>query len=244
MAAMIATTLIAPVGFANDEGIYIETLNRSSGLTSETPREELSKTYVAHDKMKVVSGDAGGSDMILDPASGNMTFLNHADKEYYQINVQSVAKSMAEPGMEQMRAMMEQSKVSVVATGENKRIGNWDCEKYKVTKTGMMEIEQEIWAAKSIEFDFKPYTDMMSMSGPEGLLGDSAAGQAQQVEMDKIKGYPILTKSKMKMMGSSMESESEVKVIRKEPVAASFFEIPADYKLKEMGAPTAAGAHP
>ncbi|WP_242470687.1 DUF4412 domain-containing protein [Thiocystis violacea] len=230
---------------ASDEGIYIETVNRSTGLMGEAPREEVSKTYVAHGKMKVASSDPQGADMILDPASGDMAFLNHAEKEYYQINAKSMMAGMSQPGIEQMRAMMEQNKITVVATDETRKINEWNCRKYQVKKTGMMEIDQEIWATEEVDLDLDSYTDLMSMSGPEALLGDSPAAQAQRVEMEKVKGYPILTKSKVQMMGSTMETESEVKVIRKEPMEAKFFEIPADYQKKEMGQPAAAsGGHP
>lgn len=229
--------------FADDQGLYIETLNRSAGLMGEEPREEVSKTYVAHDKMKVVSSEPQGADMVLDPASGTMTFLNHGDKEYYQINAKSMMQAMSQPGIEQMRAMMEQNKVSVEATGETRKINDWNCTQYIVRKTGMMDIEQEVWATEDVDIDLERYTDLMSMAGPDGLLGDSDAAKTQRAEMAKIKGYTILSKSKMDMMGSTMETESEVKVIRKEPMAADMFEIPEGYAKKEMGQHTGGGGH-
>jgi hypothetical protein len=87
---------------------------------------------------------------------------------------------------------------------------------------------------------------MMSMSGPGGILASSPAGVAQREEMDKIKGYPILTKTKMEMMGTTMESETEVTAIRKETVPADLFEIPEGYSVREvgMGMPPAGGGHP
>jgi hypothetical protein len=229
---------------ADDEGLYIETLNISSGLVGETPREELSKTYVAYDKMKVVSSDPQGAEMILDPVKGTLTFLNPEAKEYYQIDAKGMAQSMSQPGLEQMQAMMEQNKVAVEPTEETQKINGWSCKKYRVHKTGMMEVEQEIWATEDVSVDVDRYTDLMSMSGPEGLLGDSPAAKTQRDEMAKIKGYPILTTSKMQMMGSTMETKSEVKAIRKEPMPAALFEIPEGYAKKEMRSPPSEGGHP
>ncbi|GEM_PF-2586960 len=235
--AALLLCLSAPLAQAADDmGVYFETLNRGNGMTEDAPQEELSKTYLAHGKMKVSSADAEGTDMILDPASGNMTFLNHAVKQYYQINVGRVKESMSQPGMEQMRAMMAETKITVTPTDEMKKIGEWNCKKYLIKKTGMMSIEQEIWATEEVDIDVTRFTDMMSLSGPDGLLADTPEGAAQQAEMAKVKGYPILTKTKMQMMGSEMETESEVKVIRKEAIAASQFDIPADYSEKEMEA--------
>lgn len=240
---VLLAALFTLPALAEEDGLYIETLNRSSGLTGETPREEVSKTYIAHGKMKVASAQPDGTDMILDPATGTMTFLNQAQKQYYQIDVKGMMEGMSQPGMEQMRAMMEQTQIKVEDTGQTRKIGEWDCNLYKVTKTGMMEIQQEIWAAKGVDLDLDRFTNLMSMSGPDGLLGDSAAAQAQRAEMEKVKGYPILTKTRMQMMGSTMETESEVKVIRHEPMPTSLFEIPADYQIKEMTAPPGGPGH-
>lgn len=240
--ALLATASVS-TAFAAEEGLYIETVNRSKGIMGEGPREEVSKTYVAHERMKVVSSDPQGTDMILDPAAGTMTFLNNEAKEYYQIDAKGMAESMSQPGLEQMRAMVEKNQVSVAPTDETRTINDWECRKYQVRKTGMMEVEQEIWATQDVDIDLDRYTDLMSMSGPNGLLGDSAAAKAQREEMSKIEGYPILTKTQMDMMGSTMETESEVIAIRKEPMEASFFEIPEGYTERDMGTPGSVGGH-
>jgi hypothetical protein len=64
--------------------------------------------------------------------------------------------------------------------------------------------------------------------------------------MSKIKGYPILTKAKMEMMGTTMETETEVTMIRKEAIPADIFEIPEGYSIREMGmgAPPPGGGQP
>jgi len=243
LAALLALVLAPSIALAEEEGVFIETVNRSSGLTGEAPTEEVSQTFVAHGKMKVASADPNGTDMILDPATGEMTFMNHGVKEFYKINAKSMMEGLSKPGMDQMRAMMEQTRVTVEPTDETREINGWNCRKYRVTKTGMMEIEQEVWATEDVDLDLDRYTDLMSLSGPDGLLGDSEAGHAQRAEMEKIKGYPILTKSKMQLMGTNMESETEVRVIRREPMAANLFEVPTDYKEREMNMPGAPSAH-
>jgi hypothetical protein len=242
LAILLISILGLPAALAGDEGIYLETINRSTGLMGEAPQEELSKTYLAHGKMKVSGSDATGTDMLLDPATGNMTFINHGAKQYYQINIARVKEGMSQPGMEQMRAMVADTKITVQDTGETKQIGEWNCRKYLVIKTGMMSIEQEVWATEDVDFDVNRFTEMMSLSGPDGLLANSPEGQAQQAEMAKIKGYPILTKTRMQMMGSSMETESEVKIVRHEAMPASLFDIPAGYVEREMNAGKEAGA--
>ncbi len=241
---LLISLLGLPSVFAGGDGIYIETLNRSAGLMGEAPREELSKTYLAHGKMRVAGPDQRGTDMILDPATGTLTFLNHATREYYRLNVKDMMAGMSQPGIDQMRAMVEDTQVKVEETGETKRIGSWNCKEYRVVKTGMMGVDQEIWATEDVAFDVTRFTEMMSLSGPDALLANSAAGKSQRAEMSKIKGYPILTKTRMQLMGTTMETERLVTTIREEPIPSSLFEIPEGYSLREMGTGPGTEAHP
>jgi hypothetical protein len=243
---LLAALLPMSAAIADAEGYYIETINRTSGMTGEEPTRELTKTYLAYDKMTVINEGPDATNMIMDPGAGTITFVNHAEKEYLPIDVKAVMESMSGPAAEQMRAMMGDMTVKVEATDETKQIGEWNTRLYRVTKTGMMGVEQEVWATGDVDIDVSRYTDMMSMSGPGGILASSPAGVAQREEMDKIKGYPILTKTKMEMMGTTMESETEVTAIRKETVPADLFEIPEGYSVREvgMGMPPAGGGHP
>lgn len=248
LAAVLLLAAALPVSavLADAKGFYIETINRSTGVMGEGQSEELSKTYIAEDKMAVVHEGADATDMIMDPASGMVTFVNHAEKQYLPINVQSVMESMSGAAAEQMRNMMGEMTVKVEATDETKRIGDWNTRLYKVTKTGMMGVEQEVWATEEVGLDVERYTDMMSLTGPGGMMANTPAGIAQREEMSKIKGYPILTKTKLQMMGTAMETETEVKVIREEVIPSSRFEIPEGYSLREMSMqmPPPGSAHP
>ena len=235
LSLILAVLLPLSAALADAPGFYIETINRSSGMTGEGTTEDLTKTYLAYDKMKVVSEGPDATDMIMDPGSGTLTLINHAEKQFLPIDVKAVMESMSGPAAEQMRNMMGDMTIRVEETGETKQIGEWKTKQYRVTKTGMMGVDQEIWATEDVDLDVTRYTDMMSLSGPEGVLSNSPAGQAQRVEMKKIKGYPILTKTKMEMMGTEMETETEVKVIREEVIPPDVFEIPEGYSMREMG---------
>ena len=248
LGAALVWAALVPISaaIADAEGYYVETINRSAGVMGEAPSEELSKTYLAYDKMKVVNDGPDATDMIMDPNAGVITFINHAEKEYLPINVKSVMESMSGPAAEQMRNMMGEMTVKVEATGETKKIGDWDTKQYRVAKTGMMSVDQEVWATEDVDLDVTRYTDMMSLSGPGGMLANSPAGIAQREEMSKIKGYPILTKTKMEMMGTTMETETQVTVIRKEAIPADIFEIPQGYGERDMSKqmPPPGSGHP
>lgn len=245
-ALVLAALLPLSAASADTDGYYIETINRTSEVQGEPATEELTKTYVAYDKMAVINEGADATNMIMDPDAGTIIFVNHAEKEYLPIDIKAVMESMSGPAGEQMRAMMGNMTVKVEATDETKQIGDWNTRLYRVSKTGMVGVQQEVWAAEDVDIDVTRYTDMMSMSGPAGLLASSPEGIAQREEMSKIKGYPILTKTTMEMMGTTMQTETEVKVIRKEPVAEDLFKVPEGYGVREMQmeAPPAGSAHP
>ncbi|MBK1646322.1 hypothetical protein CKO25_17040 [Thiocapsa imhoffii] len=246
-AVVLATLLPITVAFAELEGYYIETLNRTSGIQDEGTSEDLTKTYLAGDKMAVINSGPDATDMIMDPNAGIITFINHAEKEYLEIDVNAVMESLSGPAGEQMRAMIGDMTVTVEETDQQRRIGEWETRLYRVNKSGMMGIEQNIWAAADVDIDVTRYTDMMSLSGPGGVLASSPAGIAQREEMSKIKGYPILTETQLDMMGTQMTTETEVQVIRWESIPAEIFRVPDAYSAREMGMmgmPTASGAHP
>ncbi|NKN32429.1 DUF4412 domain-containing protein [Marichromatium bheemlicum] len=231
-AGLLFAALLLPLfAGAAEDGYYIETINRGSAVMSEGPQESLSKTYIGHGKMKVVNSGENADSMILDPESGVMTFLNDSLQQYFTINVADVAKAMADPSMAQMRAMISETKVSVEDTGETRQIGDWECRKYAVTKQGMMQVEQEVWATEEIDLDVRPYTRMMRMSGASDIPG----GAEQMAELDKIKGFPILTVSTMNMMGTEVRTETEVTEVRRQAIPADTFTVPEGYQLKEIG---------
>ncbi|KXX65863.1 DUF4412 domain-containing protein [Marichromatium gracile] len=230
-AGLLLAALLLPLLAVAGDGYYIETINRGSAVMSEGPQESLTKTYIAAGKMKVVNSGENADSMILDPESGVITFLNDGLQQYFTINVDDVAKAMADPSMAQMRAMISETKVSVEDTGETRQIGDWECRKYAVTKQGMMQVEQEVWATEEIDLDVRPYTRMMRMAG----AGDIPGGAEQMAELDKIKGFPILTISTMNMMGTEVRTETEVTAVRQETIADDFFTVPDDYQLKEIG---------
>jgi hypothetical protein len=246
LAILMGTLLPAATALADNQGFYIETINRTSGMAGQGPSEERTKTYLAHDKMKVVHEGTDATDMIMDPSAGLLTFVNHGAKQYLSIDINAVMEGMSGPAAEQMQAMIGEMTVAVEPTGETKKLGDWNTTHYRVSKTGMVGIEQDVWATEDVAIDVSRYTDMMSTAGPGSALANSPAGLAQRAEMAKIKGYPILTKTKMQMMGTTMETETEVTLIREEEIPADVFTVPADYTLKEMsmGTPPPGTGHP
>ncbi len=207
---------------AGDEGYYVESLVKSGAMMGQPPSEELTKLYMTPTKMKMISGEKG--EMIFDGASKMLTVISHSKKEYYVV-AEEEFQAMMQMGISMMESMMGDAEPSVVATGEKKKIGEWNCEKVVMTLGDKMT--QEMWISKDAGIDMDSYLEMTEMIGQAGML------KKFQDEMKKLEGYPIVTKTTMDIMGQKVETETVVQAIKHETFAASTFNAPEGYTKKE-----------
>jgi hypothetical protein len=225
VALVLAFGLLSPAALmAGDDGYYVESMVKSGGMMGQPPSEQLTKMYMTPTKMKMISGEDG--EMIFDAGSKMLTIISHPKKEYYVV-AEKDFQAMMEMGMAMMEGMMGDAAPKVEATGEKKKIGEWDCEKVVMTLSGQMTMTQEMWVTKDAGIDMDAYLEMSEMIGQAGLM------KKFQDEMKKIDGYPILTKTTMNIMGQNVETENLVQTIRKETFAASTFSAPDGYAKKE-----------
>lgn len=225
VALVLACGLISPVALlAGDEGYYIESMVKSGGVMGQPPSEQLTKMYMTPTKMKMVTGDDG--EMVFDAGAKMMTIISHSKKEYYVV-AEKDFQAMMEMGMAMMEGMMGDAAPVVEKTGEKKKIGEWDCEKVVMTLSGQMSMTQEMWVTTDAGIDMNAYLEMSDLLGQGGIL------KKFQDEMQKIEGYPIMTKTTMNIMGQNVETESTVQTIKKETFAATTFTAPEGYTKKE-----------
>jgi hypothetical protein len=133
-----------------------------------------------------------------------------------------------------MQSMMKGAtdiKVTVTPTGEKKKIGEFDCQKYnQEMKTMMGPVTSEIWATEDLKIDYKVYDKFKEAMGSEGggAFGNMMSSMAD--EMKKIKGVPVLTTTTVNMMGNSMTSITELVEFREATAPKGTFNIPSGYK--------------
>jgi hypothetical protein len=207
---------------AGDEGYYVEQMVKSGPMMGQPPSEELTKMYMTPTKMKIVSGERG--EMIFDGASKMLTFIIHAKQEYYVVAEEDF-QAMMQMGISMMESMMGDAEPKVVAPGEKKKIGEWNCEKVVMTLGDKMTME--MWVSKDAGINMDAYLEMAEMIGQAGML------EKFKDEMKKIDGYPIVTNTTMSIMGQSVETETVVQAIKHETFAASTFTAPEGYTKKE-----------
>ena len=211
------------------------TLNGKPGGTSTS--------YLASDHVRMAQD--GGHEIIIDLKTGVMTTLDGAKKTYYTTTKQDMEQfaakmqeKMNDPemkkGMEMMGKMSEgmAGSIDVKKTGESRTVAGFHCDEWVITMntfTTMKEcVTSELqYPARAFEA-YKDYSESMKkmMSG-FGPMAKSGAELAEK--MKALKGYPVATSMKMDVMGRKTTSETEVTEVRKGPIPASAWEIPAGY---------------
>ncbi len=126
------------------------------------------------------------------------------------------------------------SKTTFKKVGSGGKVNGWSTDKYEGLRDGVKT--SEIWSAapKSLdvsEADMQSLKDMAKFfekfaKNMEGLIGDK--------NRNGLDGIPVKSIS---FKDGKPEFESEMKEVKKESQAASFFEVPAGLTLKKMGKP-------
>ncbi|NIM91658.1 MAG: DUF4412 domain-containing protein [Candidatus Aminicenantes bacterium] len=183
--------------------------------------EELSM-WLAKDKFRY---DAlRGMTQIVRFDKKKLYMINHNNQSYSEIDLPIDLTKALDPQAQQMMGQLQTS-VTVTDTGETQKIGNWNCNKYKIevniTMMMSMTIEMDWWVSKDVGSDLiKLYQKHY------GEVLDATPMMADLVEeIKKVKGFPIKTESSM--MGMSMTDE--VFSIEKKKAPAGTYDVPAGY---------------
>ncbi len=212
---------------------------------SQPAKEEIQDIWIAQDKIR---SDGGEQSVILRLDQNKMYMLNHEEKTYAELPLDfgEVLDSQMKEAMEgedmdaeqkesmmKMMQGMSEMKVTINPTGETKKIGDWNCQKYIQTMETMMgPSTSEIWATEDLKMDYDLYSKFMAaMSGQGGMFGNMMADMMK--EMKKIKGIPVLTVSSVNMMGASIKSTQELIEFKEGTAPAGIFDLPKGYKKTE-----------
>lgn len=209
---------------------------------TQPAKDEIQDIWISQDKIR---SDSPEQSVILRLDQNKMYMLNHGEKTYAELpldfgnKVDSKMKEAMEgedmdpeqkESMMKMMQGMSEMKVTITPTGETKKIGNWNCQKYIQTMETMMgPTNSEIWATEDLKMDYDLYSKFMAaMSGQGGTLSNMMTDMAK--EMKKIKGVPVLTVSSMNMMGASIKSTQELIEFKEGNAPAGIFDLPKGYK--------------
>jgi len=202
----------------------------------------LQTQYFTANKMRHNMGD---HDSIMDFATGTMTSIDNKKKEYSQVTLEQMEAAMkqASAQMEQamakvppeMREKMEQmmggaTGVITVTKGGTKKVAGYDTQQYTITMGENMK--HDVWNTTALQFPFDPaqFRKMSGFAGPMagGPMMKSAAKLAEK--MKEVQGFTLAETTSFKVMGHGTDTSKEAVEVKKGPIPAEAFAIPAGYK--------------
>ena len=220
---------------------------------TQPEKDDVSVSWMGQGKVR--NDQADGKSIILIGDKGVMYVLDHAKKEYAEMpmNFNKIfEEAVAEKGEEAedqeeaearkkmagmmkglAKGMMGEMSAKVTETGETKKIGDWDCDKYLIDMSmGMMgSTKSEAWATQDIKINYGLYF----AAGNAMMAGQPGFEKIAQ-EMQKIKGFIVYQVDKVKAMGQDMTMTTEVLECTDKAAPAGTYDIPAGYKkVKGMG---------
>jgi hypothetical protein len=184
--------------------------------------------YIGQSRIRSSDGE---NDTIMDVAGGRFIVVNHQKKEFYEFTdadlkaaMQKFEAQMSGPMAGMMEKMMGGPVGEVkVVKGASRKVAGYDCTDYTLTMGDNMSYQ--ICATQALALPTQYYDALKTryqMMGPMGRR----FGKMYDA-MKEIKGFPIAVKA------FKVRSSSEATEIKKGPIPASAFEVPAGYKKKD-----------
>ena len=223
----LAVALMAPAA-AEDLTIVSKTVVGSAQPVVTT-------TYVTPDKIRTADGE---NDTIFDVASGRIQVLNPAKKEYYEFTREEMAAAMSQADQQLSPAAMDilakmggakKIEAKLEKVGAPRKVAGYDCDPYVVTM--MDQLKYELCAAPALAM---PPAYLDALKARYAIMGPMAKRfDTTFEEMKKVKGFPLSMNASVNMMMIRQDVKTEATEVKKGPIPASVFALPAGYTKKD-----------
>jgi Domain of unknown function (DUF4412) len=218
-----ALVVALPAAAADLTIVYNVTGGRGGATTATT--------YLGSDQLRTSDGE---QDTIYDLASGRLVFVDHRKKQYWETSSEEMNAAMARmseqmgPAKGIMSKMMGgvADSVSVQKGSDTKTVAGYVCDHYTLSAGKSMKVE--MWAARDLAPPARYYDARSALFVQNPLLGESF--RKLYSEMSKIKGLPLEEHTSFSMMGHGTETTRQAVEVKKGPIPATAFEVPAGYK--------------
>jgi hypothetical protein len=193
--------------------------------------------YFTKDRIRMNNGRA---DSVMDFGTGTITNIDHQKKEYSEITLAEMEEAMKSaaaqrdeamakmpPQMrEQMAKMMGGAAADVTITkGGTRTIAGYACQDYTIAMGTSVSQQTCNSTALIPPFDPANFLKMTRISIPMVQGADKLIAKMQE-----IKGLALEQHTTVNMMGTKRDIGMEATEIKKGPVAANTFDLPAGYK--------------
>jgi hypothetical protein len=224
----LGVAVAVPAFAAAEDLTIVSTVSAGKGAPSTSTQ------YLSSGRIRTSNSE---TDTLFDAGTGRVAVVNHKKKEYYEFTREEMAASLQqfEAQMQQAGPMMEKmmggamGEVTVKKLGTTRKIAGYDCDDYSVAMGE--NLRYDVCAAPGLVPPTQYYDALKS---PFAAMGPMAR-RFEKIfdEMKKIKGFPIAMNHSVKVMMVKSELKTEATEIKKGPIPASVFEVPAGYKKKD-----------
>ena len=226
----IRRSLVLTLAFGTALPLCAEDLTVVSKVTMGE-KTGTSTQYMTSTKSRSTDGQA---DSIIDFPTGKLTFIDHQKKTYWETTLEEMAAYM--DGLERdmkgnpMLARMfgGSDEVSVERGKVSRKVAGYDCDEYTM-KMGESFVF-DVCAAKGLQPPPQYYEGRKLSFAAMGPMGKRYAKMFE--EMKKVKGYPVALDMDVDMGMTKISTTTEATEVRKGPIPASTFDIPAGYAKK------------
>jgi hypothetical protein len=193
-----------------------------------------STQYLTADRARMATAD---TDMIVEYSTGRIVQINHKSKEYSETSLAEMAaaaeKIAAE--MDKMPAFARKmmpggtvGQITVKKGAATRKIAGYDCTQYTLSMGE--DLVFDLWVTPALEWPAQLVDAQKATFAAMGPAGRRFVAMFD--EMKKIKGVSLATGMNYKMMGKQIDNLTEASEVRRGPIPASTFAIPAGYKQK------------
>lgn len=212
-----------------------------SKVTTDGQPSGTETSYISGDHIR--TSHAEGTEIIIDLKRGVMTNIDDKKKTYFLVTKQDMkdmqakmAERMNDPKMKQAMAMMQgmssamASSTEVKKTGVTRKVAGYACDEWLISMGPMSMTE---CVTSELKYPVQSWEAMAefgesmrkSMSG----FGPSAKSGADYAEkLKSIKGFPVASSTLVNGLTKTTIA-SEVTEVRRTPIPASTWDVPAGY---------------
>ena len=249
---LMKPSFVAAMALAAGVSAAADDLTIVSKVTSDKNPPSTSTSYLASDHIRMTHGDGG--EVIMDMKTGDVTTIDNKKKQYYvvtkadmqammakmqeQMNspemkkAQEQMKSLPPEMQKKMESMMGGSTFDIHKVGTSRKIAGYSCDEWTMNMGEVSKTQQCLTTELQFPVQaFEAYKDFAeSMKAMMQSMGPMAKGMGQmQEKMKEMKGFPMASATTVSVMGHTSNTSSEVIEVRKGPIPASAWGIPAGY---------------
>ena len=224
--ALVALVLAASAG----SGIYFEQTTVTRADEGPAGPGVSSRVWYAGSKMRLEAGGApGGHALILRLDTGRAYRLDPAAKLAVEIDLDRLrARSQQEASMVADLMGVSEEGTARVAELDGRTIAGHVCEGYRIAAGSTV---MEVYVAPDVPVGVEAFADFLEWSGAGYSMGGIL------VELRKLRGFPMETRSRVTVLDRVHETVSTVSRVRVGPHPSGLFEPPAGYEVRKEAVP-------